>query len=85
MLDGSYVTVSEAAAELDLSTARVRQLIGSGQLRAEQVNARLWVIARSVLDEFKSIDRTPGLHVDKRPAQAKRKMPARSRRRRTKS
>lgn len=67
MLTGNYLSVAEAAAELGRTATRVRQLISSGQLEAEQVDKRFWFISRKVLDDFKKIERTPGLHVDKRP------------------
>ncbi len=66
MLDGQYVTVTEAAEELGLSRQRVHRLIQGGQLPAEQVHDRLLVIPRSDLDRFKRVDRPNGLHIERR-------------------
>ena len=67
VLDNTYTTVSEAAAELRLTVQRVRQLIKSGQLPGEFVHTRLLVIPRKALDDFKGVARPSGYHVDKRP------------------
>lgn len=60
------LTCEEVAAELRLSSERVRQFC-----RHERIGKRLggrWVIHRSELDQFKKIPREPG-----RPAESKRK------------
>lgn len=66
MLDGKYVTVTEAAGELGVSRQRVHGLIKSGQLTSEVVHGRLTVITRKSLDAIKKIERPRGVHVDKR-------------------
>jgi len=72
VLDGKLLTVAEAAAELHLSAARVRQLVASGQLQARAVTTRFSVIERKHLDAFKKLDRPTGTNIDKRPAARKR-------------
>ena len=69
VLEGKYVTVSDAAKELGRTVQRVRQLIKSGQLPAEPWHGRLLAIPRKALDEFKKIERPAGYHIDKRPDQ----------------
>jgi excisionase family DNA binding protein len=66
VLDGQYLTVSEAADELGLSRQRVHKLIVSGQLESEAIHERLLVIPRKSLDAFKKLDRPSGLHIDQR-------------------
>jgi excisionase family DNA binding protein len=72
MLDGKFVTVSEAAKELGLSRQRVHKLIQSGQMASEVVHARMRVIPRKSLDALKKIDRPHGVHVDKRQRHPRR-------------
>lgn len=79
VLNNRFLTVSEAAAELKLTSQRVRQLISSGQLAGEAVHERLIIIPRKALDEFKTIERPNGYHVDKRPATRPRKSAKRKR------
>jgi excisionase family DNA binding protein len=76
VLDGQYLTVSEAAEELSLSRQRVHGLIKSGQIPAETIHERLLVIPRTALDRFKKLDRPAGLHISQRE-------PVKSRRRKT--
>ncbi len=66
MLDGKFVTVSEAAKELGLSRQRVHKLIQSGQMASEVVHARMRAIPRKSLDALKKIDRPTGVHANKR-------------------
>lgn len=66
MLSGTYVTVSEAAAELGISRQRVHGLIKSGQLVAESIHDRLLAIPRKSLDAIKKVERPVGVHLDKR-------------------
>ncbi len=66
MLDGQYLTVSEAADELGLSRQRVHKLIQGGQLDAESIHERLLVIPRVSLNDFKRIERPNGLHINQR-------------------
>lgn len=69
---GKYLTVTEAAQELHLTSQRVRQLIKSGQLAGVPAHPRLTLIERKALDDFKKLDRPTGLNVDKRHAVRKR-------------
>lgn len=80
VLDQKTLTVTEAAKELKISGARVRQLIASGQLTAELVHPRLLAIRRESLDAFKKIERPRGLHADKRPAEKRQAPKPRGRR-----
>lgn len=73
MLDGKLLTVAEAAAELHLSAARVRQLVASKQLKAKAITTRFSVIERQELDAFKKLERPHGTAIAKRPAARKRK------------
>lgn len=68
-----YLTVTQAAAELHLTSQRVRQLIKSGQLKGEPAHPRLTLIDRKALDAFKKLDRPTGLNVDKRENPRKRR------------
>lgn len=65
---GKFLTVTEAASELHLTSQRVRQLIKSGQLAGIPAHPRLTLIERKALDEFKKLDRPTGCNVDKRPS-----------------
>lgn len=73
MLDGKLLTVAEAAVELHISAARVRQLIASGQLAATAINTRFNVIDRRDFEAFKKLDRPTGTSIAKRPAARKRR------------
>lgn len=66
MIANKFYTVQEAAAELDLTEARVRQLIASGQLDAEKAHERLWLIPHKALEKFKQVDRPNGVRIDRR-------------------
>jgi excisionase family DNA binding protein len=61
-----FYTVAEAADELGLTVQRVRQLINSGQLKAEKAHHMLWIIPEKSLRDFKKIERIPGQHIDAR-------------------
>jgi len=50
-----YLTTAEAAAELDLSEIRVRQLCQDGRLGRKI--GRNWAITRSQLEKFRELDR----------------------------
>ncbi len=73
MLNGTYATVTEAAAELGISRQRVHGLIKSGQLVAEAIHDRLLAIPRKSLEAIKKVDRPVGVHVDKRPRAPRRR------------
>lgn len=66
MILDKYYTVTEAAEKLKLSGARVRQLIAAGQIQAESVHNRLWIIPAKALDKFQEQDRPTGVHADRR-------------------
>jgi hypothetical protein len=59
----NWVLVSDAAVELGISGARVRELLASGQLHGEKFNSRLWLIYRRELNRFKKLERPHGVHV----------------------
>jgi excisionase family DNA binding protein len=42
------LTVTQAAARLGISGARVRQLIAQGRIAAEKVSPRLWLVREPV-------------------------------------
>lgn len=43
-----YMTVKEAAAELQLTPSRIRQLLGTGQLSGEKIGRDWWVLRSDV-------------------------------------
>jgi excisionase family DNA binding protein len=47
------LTVTQAAQELGVSTARIRQLIAEKRITATWVNPRLYLIERADLDEYR--------------------------------
>lgn len=59
----SWLTVTQVAEELGLSTGRIRQFIMNGRLVSWQVNPRMQLISREEVDRFKQLPRhagTPG-------------------------
>ncbi len=54
-----YVTVIEAAEELDVSPQRIRQFVKEERLKAIH-KAHMWWILRTSLDAFKQIERPSG-------------------------
>ena len=63
------VTVTEAARELNLSGRAVLHRIQRGELRAERISARLYLIPRAEVDRHKVIGRL-------RPGRKRRAEPA---------
>lgn len=63
-----YYTVTEASEILGISGSRIRQLIAGGQIAAEPVHNRLWIIPAKALDKFQQQDRPTGVHLDRRNA-----------------
>lgn len=49
--DASGLTVAQAAALLDVTPGRVRQLLGSGDLDGQQGAGRIWSITRESVEE----------------------------------
>lgn len=47
------ILVREAANRLGVSIRRVLQLIESGRLKAEQVNARLWLVSAASCEKLR--------------------------------
>lgn len=66
VIANKFYTVAEVAERLGLTTARVRQLLESGQLVGEKAHERLWIVSDRNLERFEKIDRPVGVHVDKR-------------------
>ena len=64
----THYTVREAAEELDVTMQRVRQLIYSGQLKAEAVSSRMYMIPKKSFEKLAAQDRPTGVHIDKRAA-----------------
>ncbi len=62
--DGSgFIDTTEAAKILGVNQSRIRQLIRSGELKAEQKTARglpYWLLRRTDVEEFARIPRRPG-------------------------
>lgn len=52
-----YMTVTEAAGVLGLSVHGVRSRIERGELKAERVNPRLWLIPRAEVERHQQIGR----------------------------
>jgi excisionase family DNA binding protein len=50
-----YLTVSQAAAELGLSVRGLRFRIEHGQMAAEQVSPRLYLIPRAEVERWKAL------------------------------
>ena len=55
-----YMRVAEAAAELGVSPRRVRQLIERGQIRAEAITRRLYLVENTSIDSYKVARRPRG-------------------------
>lgn len=53
-------TTQEAARQMGITDAYVRQLIGAGKLTAKRLGDRVWVIAEDEIERFKSLERKPG-------------------------
>lgn len=53
MVDG-YMAVAEASKLLGVNTSRVRQLLGSGKLTGEKVNARCWLVSEDSVRAYAS-------------------------------
>lgn len=49
----NQILVREAASRLGVSIRRVLQLIESGQLKAEQVNSRLWLVSAASCEKLR--------------------------------
>ena len=54
------VTVTEAARELGVSARAVQNRILAGEMRAEKVTPRLYLIARSEVDRWKLVGKRKG-------------------------
>jgi excisionase family DNA binding protein len=50
-----YLTVMQAAAELDISPETVRKRLQRGIMQGEHVNARLWMIPRAEVDRWRGV------------------------------
>ena len=55
-MDG-YVTVSEAAATLGLSRQGIQRRIARGDLRAERLGPKFWVIPRDEVERWRRLGR----------------------------
>ena len=61
----NLLSTAEAAAELGVSTARIRALIDAGRLKAERLGVRSWVIAMKDLEAVRV--RIPGRPKSRQP------------------
>jgi excisionase family DNA binding protein len=52
-----YMTVADAAKALEVSGRAIRARIAAGQMHAEQVNPRLWMIPLAEVERWKAIGR----------------------------
>ena len=64
------VTVAEAARELGVSIRAVQNRIRSGEMNAEKVTPRLYLIPRGEVERWKPIGKRPGGRPPKRRAEA---------------
>jgi excisionase family DNA binding protein len=53
------LSVPQAAAELDVTEGRIRQLLYSGMLKGERIGWQ-WVIERAEVERYKTERRPPG-------------------------
>lgn len=66
MIANKYMTVAEVAEALGRTPQRVRQLIESGQLPAEDAHQRLKLVKKSDFEKFRANERPTGVHIDRR-------------------
>ena len=66
VIANKYMTVTEVAEFLGISTARVRQILASGQLVGEKPHEQLWIVSLREVERFQEIDRPAGVHIDRR-------------------
>lgn len=52
-----FLTVSQASRELGITTQGVRDRIERGQMTAQQVSPKLWLIPRSEVERWKELGR----------------------------
>jgi excisionase family DNA binding protein len=55
-----YIPTSEAAKRLDVSGARIRQLIAEGRLVASRINRQIVFVTIESVEEYAKSDRTAG-------------------------
>ena len=56
----NYLSVQEAADEVGVTDARIRQLIRSGELKAERLGKRAWAITRAAVQTYAKKQRNGG-------------------------
>lgn len=49
-----YLTLNDAAAELGLNAATLRQSIARGAMTAEKIGPRLWVVSRREVERYRA-------------------------------
>jgi len=55
-----FLSVSEVASLLKVTTGRVRQLLGSGELSGNKLGEKQWAIHIDAIDAYKRRRRRPG-------------------------
>ena len=56
----NYLTAAEAADRIGCSDARVRQMIRDGEIQAEKISPRMWLIQKSEVERVRKIPYTTG-------------------------
>jgi excisionase family DNA binding protein len=68
MSERDYITISEAAAELGIPPRTLAYRLERGLMRGERVNARLWLVPRSEVEQWRGVGRLrPGRRPNPRP------------------
>ena len=60
MIQGKFVSVTDAARELGCTTGRVRQMLITGDIKGEKLTPRAWGIFKYSLDRAAKIPQTTG-------------------------
>jgi excisionase family DNA binding protein len=68
MADRDYLTIKEAAAILDVPGRTIAYRLQKGFMQGEQVNPRLWLIARAEVERWKGRGALPRGRVAQRRA-----------------
>lgn len=60
MIQGKFVSVTQAAQQLGCTTGRVRQLLIAGIIEGQKLTPRSWAVKTSSLDKVAKIPHTTG-------------------------
>lgn len=72
------VSVEEAATIIGCNESRVRQLLGSGDLSGQKLNARAWVVSRESAERYAAEPQRTGRPRNNEPRRAKSRKGGRS-------